>query len=546
MSSNSLFPIVISIVGHRDPTEESAIKNQGLFKYDLYKLADSLPHSPIFMMNGLASGMDLIAAKVFLDFCHDRNDALQHRLIAVLPKPLEQYKSEIRKEDWSLFEMIMDSTLTSVLDPSNCMALRPDVELTSQTTNISNEDCYLRQSVFLVEHSSVLFAFTDGINNGKQGGTSYTVQLAKNQVYSSLIDTNFGLDDYAPIAIVEYHTGRLSGNNSINKAFSTRYWKQCDLKKDLSAMTTALIKVDGVNSLLSLQSLQLPAKSSVSVWKLIDGLATEYKKRYQQGLFLFLGLGFMTALTLVRPGWQIIGMTIILVSVYYLPWIQSKFRENFIAFRCLAESILIIHDWFSFGIFRNPAALFRTSLHHELEWVRAALRSYGVNMLIEGNYTKIHISWAQITAYLSKIEGQLQWLETSIRKQRKKELRLLNIIGLIYLLGCISSFMFLLAGEQASNKDWLEWMTESFMALLVITIGFRELMGFHEINARYARSIAQIDNSLDTMRNACDSLSNKLSPQLPMIRNTVRAIGTEKMDELNDWVSDQLKRSYSP
>ena len=546
MHSQTLLPIVLSIVGHRDPTYETAERNKNLFKDDLYKLVESFPHSPIFMLNGLASGMDLIAAKVFLELCHDRKDGLHHRLIGVLPKPFDQYKSEIRKDDWPLFEMVTGSCLTSVLDPSSCMALRHDDELAPLSVNIDSDNCYLRQSLFLVEHSSVLFAFTDGVNNWKKGGTSYTVQLAKNQVYSSSIDSSFTPFDYAPIGIVEYHTERLSVDSSSVPPFSVRYFKESDIKRDLSEITTALRKIDDMNHKFSTKKLQLPAGASLTLWKFIDRMAKEYKKHYQRGLLLFLCLGFLTAMTLVRPGWQVVGMTIILASVYNLPWIQARFRENFIAFRCLAESLLILEDWNNFGIYRNPADLFRTSLHHELEWVRVSLRSYGVNLLLEEDQEEIKISSTQLTAYQFKIEEQLQWLAASIRKQSKSDSRLLKIIVFVYLLGCCSSLVFLLLNQQIPNDELLEWITESLMALLVIAIGFRELKGFQEINARYARSIARIENSLSAIGIACDSLSAESPLQLQASRSAVRAIGVEKMDELNDWVSDQLRRSYSP
>ena len=151
-----------------------------------------------------------------------------------------------------------------------------------------------------------------------------------------------------------------------------------------------------------------------------------------------------------------------------------------------------------------------------------------------------------MSTYQTKIEGQLQWLASSIRKQSRNDFKLLVGTGFIYLLACGSSLIFLLSNEQTLYKELFDWVTESFMALLVIAIGFRELMGFQEINARYARSITQIKMRLDELKTACRASSNNLADRDKTIRNAVQAIGTEKMDELNDWVSDQLRRSFTP
>ena len=543
MHSQAFLPIVISIVGHRDPLPTGIEKNRNLFKEDLYKLAKEFSDSPIYMLNGLASGMDLIAAEVFLKLCLEHEAGLQHRLIGVLPKPLQEYKTEVGKDELNLFETIISSDQTHLLDPCNCIPLRCSDELIKK----NNDECYLRQSLFLVEHSSVLFAFTDGVNNGKKGGTSYAVQMAKNQIHSFPINSSSFFSDHAPIGIVEYYTERLSTNNSNDASpFSARYWKQQDSKDSLSEIITASKKVNLINHNLKKAISRLPVNSSLTLWKFIDQMATEHKSRYQHRLLLFLVLGFVTAMTLVRPGWQIVGLTIIVVSVYYLPWIQAKFRQNFIAFRCLAESLLILEDWFNFGIYRNPADLFRTSLHNDLEWVRSALRSGSINLFVDQGCFKNNTSQDQTSTYQTKIEGQLQWLASSIRKQSRNDFKLLVGTGFIYLLACGSSLIFLLSNEQTLYKELFDWVTESFMALLVIAIGFRELMGFQEINARYARSINQIKMRLDELKTACRASSNNHADRDKTIRNAVQAIGTEKMDELNDWVSDQLRRSFTP
>ena len=546
MKSQSLIPIVIAVVGHRNPTDQAIALNKALFKDDLYKLSRMFPDSPIYMLNGLASGMDLVAADIFNKFCLEEKADLDHRLIGVLPKPLNQYQSEIAKEDFNLFEDLISAHHTSVLDPSNCFNLRINDATRSAFEGSVTDEFYVRQSLFLIEHSSILFAFTDGINNGKKGGTSYAVQIAKDETFALPTKCGEFIDDYTPIGIVEYHTERISNEFIPNAYFAPRYWKQREPKISLNEITPSSIKVNFVNRQFNSKLSKLTADSSLTYWEFVDDMATNHKKRYQQGLYLFLILGFATAMTLVRPGWQVIGMTVIAASAYLLPWIQSRCRENFIAFRCLAESLLILEHWTEFGIHRNPADLFRTSLHHDLEWVRSILRSTSIDIMISAVNNDMGFSSCQLHDYQSNVTNQLHWLTSSIRRQCRSNSKLLKIIGLVYLLGCTSSIIFLLASPDTIYKEVFDWVTESWMALLVILIAFRELMGFEEINARYARSVTQIETSLSAIRIANGSSCTNDNERDTAIKHAIQVIGMEKMDELNDWVSDQLRRSYKP
>lgn len=55
-------------LAHQIFTDQAIALNKALFKDDLYKLARMFPDSPIYMLNGLASGMDLVAADIFNKF----------------------------------------------------------------------------------------------------------------------------------------------------------------------------------------------------------------------------------------------------------------------------------------------------------------------------------------------------------------------------------------------------------------------------------------------------------------------------------------------
>jgi hypothetical protein len=77
-------------------------------------------------------------------------------------------------------------------------------------------------------------------------------------------------------------------------------------------------------------------------------------------------------------------------------------------------------------------------------------------------------------------------------------------------------------------------------------VAYRELMGYQDTKERYALSIDQFIRAQQAME-AIDPVL-RLPSQETVNREqlVVEAIGREKLDELNHWVSDQLQRVYAP
>ena len=70
-------------------------------------------------------------------------------------------------------------------------------------------------------------------------------------------------------------------------------------------------------------------------------------------------------------------------------------------------------------------------------------------------------------------------------------------------------------------------------------------MGYGDTNARYGRSRSQFARASKALSLA------RADPHRPGMlqlrqRLVVEAVGREKIDELNDWVGDQLQRVYMP
>ena len=56
---------MLGVVGHRDPIAEVMPLLEANFRRQLEQLVRELPHTPLLMLNGLAEGIDTMAARVF-------------------------------------------------------------------------------------------------------------------------------------------------------------------------------------------------------------------------------------------------------------------------------------------------------------------------------------------------------------------------------------------------------------------------------------------------------------------------------------------------
>ena len=62
---NHNVPILIAIVGHRDPKPEYIPQIIQQFEESIRIIQGNIPDSPLWLMTGLAEGADQIAAKTF-------------------------------------------------------------------------------------------------------------------------------------------------------------------------------------------------------------------------------------------------------------------------------------------------------------------------------------------------------------------------------------------------------------------------------------------------------------------------------------------------
>ena len=71
-------PLVLAVAGHRDPRPQDLPQLRDRFRDLIRELMETLPHTPLILLNGLAEGMDTEAAELFLELITEQHQAHTH------------------------------------------------------------------------------------------------------------------------------------------------------------------------------------------------------------------------------------------------------------------------------------------------------------------------------------------------------------------------------------------------------------------------------------------------------------------------------------
>ncbi len=160
-------PIIFGVTGHRDIRDEDIPKLYESLKKLFRNYQDNYPHTELIVLDALAEGADMLVAKVAKD--------LGLTLHAVLPYEKDAYLQSFgNQENREIFEE-MKAYASNI------------VELNS-IKSCSAEDCYQRLGEYIADTCNVLIALWDGVDNGKNGGTSAIVKYARQSFKENISD----------------------------------------------------------------------------------------------------------------------------------------------------------------------------------------------------------------------------------------------------------------------------------------------------------------------------------------------------------------------
>lgn len=158
---------VIGISGHRDiPSEDEALVTAAIEGL-LSDIKDRMPDVTVELVTGLATGADMIAADAAL--------ALQLSVRAVLPMPIDLYRTDFSGVELERFEALVGSSGVVVEE----IPLASDV--TDEEVSVpgsERDDAYARLGDYIVRRANLPLMLWDGVQGGPPGGTADTLDRA--------------------------------------------------------------------------------------------------------------------------------------------------------------------------------------------------------------------------------------------------------------------------------------------------------------------------------------------------------------------------------
>ena len=549
-------PLVLAVVGHRDPLPELLPALEKNLRQQLEQLIYALPHTPLLMLNGLAEGIDTMAAHVFLDVVasdRKRRGAItpHHQLVAALPKTPNDYRQDFQSA--SALEHLEELLNRSdgILHPGNCSDLAVPPAANGLQRPADDPICYGQQGIFLVRHCFMLFAFYDGVETNLVGGTSQTVAMQKGELHPLFVGVDEVLANREPGVLITHQTPRHRSGSPRSNAGNVRFWNGGgEIQGEGVALPSKLLtipkRLEQINACIGKPGFKPTCYDNTEgfytkIWSYADQVAREYKNLYENWCRILvvtgLSLVLLAQLSPVVPG---LFWALLLLAFWLFPKLQKGPKLSFIEQRCLAECLTVQYLWIALGIDDDAADLFHTRSNKELGWIRNVLRGSRVQLLSFHSHEPLN-EQAMIKAS-GWINGQVDYLGKRIH-----EFRVLAESWKRFAIALAILAVAVATAESLPNApEGLKSLVVVLLASLAAALAYSNLIGYAATADRFSRSLRQFQRGKDALAVIELAPGARASDQQVRRLIVVEAVGREKLDELNDWVASQLQRVYAP
>jgi hypothetical protein len=345
-----------------------------------------------------------------------------------------------------------------------------------------------------------------------------------------------------PVAHVRYWGENLDGGKIDSRALATL--ERPNLAALVASEGCIPARIEAINRELPAWPAQAVNNAGVqgSLWRYADHRANRGKNGYVRLCRAVLAASVLIGLGTSQQEWQALGLLVVLAAVLIFPKLQSGPKLDFIQWRCLAESLLVTDIWSAVGVKGDTADLFHSQTSQNFGWIRSVLRARRLQLMAQMADQYCAGPWPEvIECCRSWISRQEQWLSRAILRQHRWDQHYVLAGALSFLLALTFSIAYWLGGPGLIHFLW----AETLIGISAACFAYRELLGYTDTNARYGRSRAQFARARAALSLA---RPDPHDPHMLQVRQrlVLEAVGREKIDELNDWVGDQLQRVYKP
>jgi len=587
-----LLPLVIGVTGHRDLRPQDVDRLKEEVGKVFAALKQRCPNTPLVLLSSLAEGADRVAADV----------ALRSKvgLMAVLPMHQPFYEEDFQPPN----ALPRQPGAESALDEFR--RLLNDADDTIELPLVVTEEelrrspagralQYEQVGAFIALHSQVLLALWDGVSPPKVGGTSEVVHFQLNGVpkrYAPLRTLLDPLDSGPVYHLVTPRAGGHAGTNapafSLRKGFPSTdrgapEWRAVRSPTEgperEKPYQRVYDRIDSFNQSVKTLAGRLPgdAERSRSAifphgedrtlpgtfqqllirYSVADAMALRFQdltRRTARCLFLLAALAALTLVLFAHGEFEpVAGYRPLLLYAYVAAVLVGlgvalrtrwgDFQNKFQDYRALAEGLRVQVFWRLAAVSGSVADHYLLKQKGELDWIRQALRVWGLQTGVRGEAFEPRAAEAgredpRIDVVLTHWVGDQLAYYTRAAQRNHDNHAFYGPVGKIALaLGIVLALI--VAARQAVDGLLRQHFELSGRTILAMTVplvvaglleGYAHVMAFSEHAKQFGRMSAVFGKAKEILRGLTGPEHQKEAQTL------LRDLGKEALAEHGDWL----------
>lgn len=563
MQTFARVPYIVAVTGHRDCDPGNHAEMESSLRAVLDTLVRDMPHTPIYLLSGLASGADQLAAEWALSWSKSQapfeNGGPRLGLVAVLPLPIGEYVRDFENDPSG------EARLRKLLDLSQFrVTVVPDDEFAGD-----RDAAYARLGSFLTEQAQMLIAFWDGGRTLKRGGTYHVIQKCiRTDPGAADLDLEFHRRRHLLVAPTDVDvrivpTKRL---HAVSDAPVTLSSPKAFSDPGVEAPSDYRARLDRLNAVL-LQGLPEDVRQGrqsavVGRFAAVDSLASRMKRTFLRhvmamsvisvvAILLFQLFNFMST-----AGWAALGYLVLTGSL--LVWFAilrhfSSIEWMFVYARGVAEAMRVQLTWVESGLSERVSDQYMSRRSIDVSVLRALVGASTIETLADGvrhsdgvdatpakrwieeqrNYMRSRIGGASSK---SRAAG---WVHTILRAiVRFHWLIVLATVGIL----CVIALFFGHPRHGSGGASEAEKLLPMGFLLIGTVLFLKSGLEYHDSAVLQREDIERFKRMLPVYDKAAEMLARATNDDER--RLILGALGKEAIDENAEWFvkhTDALK-----
>jgi hypothetical protein len=556
-------PLIIGVTGHRNLHPEDVAMVEPQLRRFFEELQEKFPHTPLLLLSSMGEGADRLAARIAVE-------TPGVSLAAVLPWP-EGVCGDAwhRGGDRMEFDALLANAAHTI-----CLPLLEGVTADELCSSLERQQkCFAEVGRYITRHCQILVAIWNGVEssesqtwqviqwhvNGTEApfaaglthldnpetGPLHCLTVRRSGEASPLV-AGAGADDPPPPVWDDEVFLQLVGNFDRFNADAMAMGSKLE-----QGMTTSR---GYVFSEAEQQALPQHLRFLLSRFALADQLAGHWQKTSQRVLLAILGFIFFTVASFesyahVAPDnvALLVAYPLLLVAGLSFAWWtrRKRYYNRYLDDRALAEAMRVHLFWKLAGVHANAADFYLRTYRSQLDWIRAALRSWSLQSGEHDCGCFTTADHALGLKALQQVRGH--WMEDQQKFFEKNTRRDLHhahywhvwakrFLGASMVAVLFQSARLLLADahhEHLGHDHLTHWLI-ILIAISGVLAGLCHEYAEKRLFEKQSRSYAWMASLYKTALSRFDVLVR--DGKLDAARDLIRELGCEALAENADWV----------